>query len=195
MNSGNNYSDAKRIMDNKNIDFNSLLERDDKKNSSDSQRDHYIKTCTNINPYEQSGTYSKNGKEAIADHNGIDDKNKSDTKTDIIVKPDGSRVLVITTIIGGMESTMSLELSKPTNMLNEVKTDDVKKDNVKTDNVKTDDMETDEVETDEVKADEVKTGQVKTDEMNTGEVKTDDIRIDDVKINDVNSNVMANLQK
>lgn len=43
----------------------------------------------------------------------------SETKTDIIVKPDGSRVLVITMKIGGMETTMSLEISKPTDILNE----------------------------------------------------------------------------
>lgn len=44
---------------------------------------------------------------------------ESETKTDIIVKPDGSRVLVITMNIGGTETTMSLEISKPTDTLNE----------------------------------------------------------------------------
>lgn len=38
---------------------------------------------------------------------------ESETKTNIIVKPDGSRVLVITTMTGGMETTMSLEIAKP----------------------------------------------------------------------------------
>lgn len=37
------------------------------------------------------------------------------SKTEIIIKPDGSRVLVMTMSIGGMETTMSLEISKPTN--------------------------------------------------------------------------------
>ena len=32
--------------------------------------------------------------------------------------PDGSRVLVVTTTIGDMETTMSLEISKPTDMPN-----------------------------------------------------------------------------
>lgn len=41
---------------------------------------------------------------------------ESETKTEIIVKPDGSRVLVTTMSIGGMETTMSLEISKPTKM-------------------------------------------------------------------------------
>lgn len=48
-------------------------------------------------------------------------KNKKEAKTDteIIVKPDGSRVLIVTTDIGGMKTTMSLEISKPTDMPNE----------------------------------------------------------------------------
>ena len=48
-----------------------------------------------------------------------EDKQESESKTDIIVKPDGSRVLVITMSIGGMETTMSLEISKPTEAPNE----------------------------------------------------------------------------
>ena len=47
------------------------------------------------------------------------DGQESETKTEIIVKPDGSRVLVMTMSIGGMETTMSLEISKPTEALNE----------------------------------------------------------------------------
>lgn len=46
-------------------------------------------------------------------------KEESKTDTDIIVKSDGSRVVVITTSLGGMETTMSLEISKPTAMQNE----------------------------------------------------------------------------
>ncbi len=44
---------------------------------------------------------------------------KTDTKTDIVVKADGTRVLVVTTNMGGMETTTSLEISKPTLMQNE----------------------------------------------------------------------------
>lgn len=47
------------------------------------------------------------------------DIRESETKTEIVVKPDGSRVLVMTMNIGGMETNMSLEISKPTNVLNE----------------------------------------------------------------------------
>ena len=47
------------------------------------------------------------------------DKQESESKTDIIVKPDGSRLLVMTMSIGGMETTMSLEISKPTEAPNE----------------------------------------------------------------------------
>ncbi|MDE7423102.1 MAG: hypothetical protein K2N51_05340 [Lachnospiraceae bacterium] len=47
------------------------------------------------------------------------DSQESETTTEIIVKPDGSRVLVMTMSIGGMETTMSLEISKPTEVPNE----------------------------------------------------------------------------
>lgn len=43
---------------------------------------------------------------------------ESETNSNIIVKPDGSRVLVITTSVGGMETQMSLEISKPTDLPN-----------------------------------------------------------------------------
>ena len=42
-----------------------------------------------------------------------------ETQSDIVVKPDGSRVLVVTVNIGGMETSMSLEISKPADALNE----------------------------------------------------------------------------
>ncbi len=43
----------------------------------------------------------------------------SKSHTEIIVKPDGSRVLVTTMNVGGMETTMSLEISKPTEASND----------------------------------------------------------------------------
>lgn len=43
---------------------------------------------------------------------------ESKTDTEIIIKPDGSRVLVVTMSFRGMETTMSLEISKPTAMPN-----------------------------------------------------------------------------
>ncbi len=36
------------------------------------------------------------------------------TKSEIVVKPDGSRVLMITMSIGGMEAVTSVEISEPT---------------------------------------------------------------------------------
>ena len=51
------------------------------------------------------------------------------TKSDIIVKPDGSRVLVVTMSIGGMETTMSMEISKPTDTLNETENQEVADEN------------------------------------------------------------------
>lgn len=40
-------------------------------------------------------------------------------KSDIIVKPDGARVLLMTTSIGGMQTSMSIKISEPTNFPNE----------------------------------------------------------------------------
>lgn len=48
------------------------------------------------------------------------DNEESGSKTNIIVKPDGSRVLMITMSFGGMETTMSIEISKPTEMQNNI---------------------------------------------------------------------------
>lgn len=47
------------------------------------------------------------------------DQEKSKVETDIQVRPDGSRVLVMTRTAGGMAVTTSIELSKPTDMPNE----------------------------------------------------------------------------
>lgn len=44
---------------------------------------------------------------------------QNDTESDIIVKPDGSRVLVVTMNIGGVASTMSLKISEPAAMPND----------------------------------------------------------------------------
>lgn len=48
----------------------------------------------------------------------------SKTNTDIIVKPDGSRVLLVTTKVCGMQTSMSLEISKPTAMQNDITSDE-----------------------------------------------------------------------
>lgn len=46
-------------------------------------------------------------------------KSESKVETDIQVKPDGSRVLMMTRQVGGMMTTTSIELSKPTSMPND----------------------------------------------------------------------------
>ena len=50
---------------------------------------------------------------------------ESTTDTDIVVKPDGSRVLVMTTHVGGMSATVSMKLSEPTKMPDESREIDV----------------------------------------------------------------------
>lgn len=48
------------------------------------------------------------------------DKEETVSKTNIIVKPDGSRILLVTMNFGGMETTMSIEISKPTEIQNNI---------------------------------------------------------------------------
>lgn len=47
-------------------------------------------------------------------------KEESRTGTEVIVRPDGSRVLVMTVSIGGTSTTMSMKISEPTELPNEV---------------------------------------------------------------------------
>lgn len=49
---------------------------------------------------------------------------ESKTHSDIVVNADGSRVLVITMKFGGAETQMSIELSKPTEMDNDIQKHD-----------------------------------------------------------------------
>ncbi len=66
------------------------------------------------------------------------DRQESKTKTEIIVKPDGSRVLVMTMSIGGMETTMSLEISKPTEAPNENSKQDIDNNDMPSDDAEMD---------------------------------------------------------
>ncbi len=57
--------------------------------------------------------------EGNTNHADREDAKDTSSKTNIIVKPDGSRVLVVTMNIGGMETNMSLQISGPTDMQND----------------------------------------------------------------------------
>lgn len=48
------------------------------------------------------------------------DEQELASDSQIIVKPDGSRVLIVTTRIGGVQTTMSLRISDPTDAPNQV---------------------------------------------------------------------------
>lgn len=47
------------------------------------------------------------------------EEQESKTDSEIIVRPDGTRILVTTLTVGGTEATMSVELSGPTDMPNQ----------------------------------------------------------------------------
>ena len=80
----------------------------------------------NASSVVSGGESGNNGERGLLDEEmNLADSQESETKTEIIVKPDGSRVLVMTTSVGGMETTMSLEISKPTKALNESSKQDI----------------------------------------------------------------------
>lgn len=64
------------------------------------------------NPVRLPAAVSEEGRE-------WETEQESETKSEIIVKPDGSKVLVMTMSVGGMQTRMSLEISRPTNMLDD----------------------------------------------------------------------------
>lgn len=82
--------------------------------------------------YETKQNEKRSGKFTLGEEKNPDTsesgrvKKESETKSDIIVKPDGSRVLLVTMNIGSMETTMSLEISKPTMLPNDCKTENDK---------------------------------------------------------------------
>lgn len=67
---------------------------------------------------QEQSNIEENLQTELQEQSNVEENLQIGTDSDIIVKPDGSRVLVVTTNIGGMKTTMSLEISKPTNMLN-----------------------------------------------------------------------------
>ena len=110
--STNTYLDIIKKAEHHSNDFEKLLVKDE--DSHNYSKDKYVKISSDTNSYEKSNIYTRNGTETYADNKS----NDVETNSEIIVKSDGSRVLVITTKIGGMETSMSIELSKPTNMFN-----------------------------------------------------------------------------
>lgn len=52
------------------------------------------------------------------------EKKEAESSSDIIVRPDGSRILVMNMMVGGMQSSMSIEISKPTDFPNQKANDD-----------------------------------------------------------------------
>lgn len=81
--------------------------------------------------YEQGCVKSMNGirrnvllKEDVAKKEEAEQESmsgkESDVDTEVIVRPDGSRVLMMTVNIGGMSTTMSMKISEPAEAVNEV---------------------------------------------------------------------------
>lgn len=73
---------------------------------------------------EPDVNWKASGDEGLYDEQNTVVEQEEKTKTEIVVKPDGSRVLVVTMAVGGMETTMSLEISKPTNELDNIRNEE-----------------------------------------------------------------------
>ncbi len=67
----------------------------------------------------RAGDTVEDSEEGNTNHADREDVKDTSSKTNIIVKPDGSRVLVVTMNIGGMETNMSLKISEATDMQND----------------------------------------------------------------------------
>lgn|SRR5574344_2110383 len=97
-----------RVEKRESVDFENRLE-DTKSNRA--KKDDDLKQLK-IKEDEKKKTSSENKEKGLA---------KSDedtTDSNIIVEADGSRVLVVTMKIGGVESTMSIKISDPTDFIN-----------------------------------------------------------------------------
>lgn len=66
----------------------------------------------------RTAEFAKNYKKALEEQKAGKTEEESETDSKIIVKPDGSRVLVTTVNMGGMKMVTSLEISKPTDLVN-----------------------------------------------------------------------------
>lgn len=67
---------------------------------------------------EERGSNGKSGAAERTDREENGRRETAETESDIVVKSDGSRVLVITTKLAGMQTQMSVEISKPTDFPN-----------------------------------------------------------------------------
>lgn len=76
------------------------------------RRDAYVSDTSGI---QTTCLYSK---ESISAPQESDPS--AETDSEIIVKPDGSRVLMITVDVGGTQAVMSLQISEPTNLQNDI---------------------------------------------------------------------------
>ena len=61
---------------------------------------------------EDKGNVSDMSAKESAEEKEMPDE--EETRTDIVVRPDGSKVLMITVTVGGQETVTSMELAKPT---------------------------------------------------------------------------------
>ena len=73
--------------------------------------EYIYKSHQNNADLERFEKYIKNKDKSSKD--GKAQKDSEDTRTEVLVKPDGSKIMVVTVNIGGMEAVTSVEIAKP----------------------------------------------------------------------------------
>ncbi len=84
--------------------------------------DAYSKGSASRAMTPDEGPLNRQGRSLLADRepNASSGEEDTNTSSEIIIRPDGSRVLMITMDIGGTQSVMSLQISEPTDMQNDI---------------------------------------------------------------------------
>ena len=72
------------------------------------------KKICNLEWLRITSSLSTHSETSLVERQNREVPDEGQTKSEIMVRPDGSRVLMITMSIGGMETVTSIEISKPT---------------------------------------------------------------------------------
>lgn len=105
---GNMISDYKKWVEwltKKEIDFEMTTAEEDLERLKEENYSEWLRITSSLSTHSETSLVEGQNRE-------VSDEGR--TKSEIVVRPDGSRVLMITMSIGGMEAVTSVEISKPT---------------------------------------------------------------------------------
>ena len=105
---GNMISDYKKWVEwltEKEIDFELTTAEEDLERLKEENYSEWLRITSSLSIHSETSLVESQNREV---------SDEGQTKSEIVVRPDGSRVLMITMSIGGMEAVTSVEISKPT---------------------------------------------------------------------------------